>query len=206
MGNGVFRAGTSRGEVLVRRDGHGFQVFLQMAQPLPAEAQVAAQVAEFSLQGGEEMLQRAEVFLVEALAGKCRQLGDEVTQQAAIGPAAKQSKAAAAGHAVGQGGIDLAPDVAGGTCLARQPTIEDIGEGNTHIQQEKARPRMRQSSMMRVDEEPDKQRNTRQPRQGKAARSHSVQGLQERIRPLLICCHAGGCEGVHVGEQSTHCS
>jgi hypothetical protein len=38
---------------------------------------------------------------------------------------------------------------------------------------------------MRVDEEHKKQGNTRQPRQGKAARRSEVQGTQELIRPLL---------------------
>src|SRR5262245_39331084 len=58
-------------------------------------------------------------------------------------------------------GIDLAPDMAGSPCLARQQTIEDIGEGNEHIQQEEAQPPQRQSFAMRVDEEHKKQGSTR---------------------------------------------
>jgi len=68
------------------------------------------------------------------------------------------------------GGIDLAPGVAGCPRLARQHTIQDVGEGNAHIQQEEAQPPQRQSLTMRVDEEHKEQRNARQPRQGQAAR------------------------------------
>ena len=74
------------------------------------------------------------------------------------------------------GRIDLAPDMARCPCLARQPTIEEIREGDTHIQQEKAQPPMLRSCTMRLYEEKKKQRNTRQPRQGEAARCREVKG------------------------------
>ena len=51
------------------------------------------------------------------------------------------------------GRIDLAPDMARCPCLARQPTIEEIREGDAHIQQEKAHPPMLRSCTMRLYEE-----------------------------------------------------
>ena len=67
-----------------------------------------------------------------------------------------------------RGRIDLAPAMAGCPGLARQPTIEEIGQGDAHIQQEQACPPSRRSVTMRVDEEPQKQGNRPKPRQGEA--------------------------------------
>src|SRR5262245_21348040 len=74
------------------------------------------------------------------------------------------------------GCIDLTPGMAGGPGLARQPTIEDIGEGDAHIQQEQAHPPPLRSFTLRVDEEPEKQGDTPKPRQGEATRCGKVQG------------------------------
>ena len=83
------------------------------------------------------------------------------------------------------GRIDLAPDMAWCPCLTRQPTIEEIGEGDTHIQQEKAQPPMLWSGTMRLHEEKKKQRNTRQPRQGESARCREVKGTQTQLALCL---------------------
>src|SRR5919201_2045920 len=59
--------------------------------------------------------------------------------------------------------IDLAPDVAWRSCLARQPTIEEIGESDAHIKQEQGHPPKPRSGPLRLHEEKGQQRNTYQP-------------------------------------------
>ena len=81
-----------------------------------------------------------------------------------------------------RGRIDLAPAMAGCPGLARQPTIEEIGQGDAHIQQEQACPPSRRSVTMRVDEEPQKQGNCPKPRQGEAACGGQVKSA--RVHPV----------------------
>jgi hypothetical protein len=71
-------------------------------------------------------------------------------------PKPGRSRKAQAGKSDIGNRIDLAPDMTGCSCLARQPTIEDIRKGDAHIQQEKAHPPMRQAHMRRLHEEKKK--------------------------------------------------